>query len=242
MEAIEFDCESQDNEDTTITDEKITSNQMIISEFIGTSFLVTTIIGSGIMGDNLSSDDGVALLGNTMATWGILYVMISILGPISGAHFNPIVSTIFWLKGELETKHLGCFMVVQFGGAIVGCYVAHGMFMIRNGEFNGKDRDTDGEMFSEIVATTGLILTIFGGIKAKKDVPMLVGLYITAGYWFTSSTAFANPAVTVGRAFTDTFASISPKSIPKYLFGQLLGSLMGVTTSKYLFSNKSSVC
>tara|TARA_Y100000389_G_scaffold205033_1_gene262215 strand:- start:7706 stop:8467 length:762 start_codon:yes stop_codon:yes gene_type:complete len=210
-------------------------NKSVFAEFIGTCFLVTTIVGSGIMADNLTEDDAVALLGNTLATWGILYVMISILDPISGAHFNPIVSTAFWLKGQLDTKKLYQFIVAQHAGAITGTYIAHAMFMTRNGEFTGKDRNSDGELFSELVTTCGLLMTIFGGIKAKKDVPMLVGLYITAGYWFSSSTSFANPAVTVGRCFTDTFASISSKSLITYFTGQSLGFFVGYLLCNWLF-------
>ena len=213
-------------------------DRQVFAEFLGTAFLVCTIIGSGMMGDNLSPDDGVALLGNTLATWGILYVLISTLGGVSGAHFNPVVSTCFWLKRELDAKALALFVPFQVLGAIFGALVAHAMFMHRNGFFDGKDRDSDGELFSEFVATFGLLLTIFGGIKANKDVPMLVGLYITAGYWFTSSTAFANPAVTIGRSFTDTFAGISPKSFPAYFAGQALGLLAGLPTCEWLFSKK----
>jgi len=208
------------------------------AEFLGTLYLVATIIGSGMMGDNLSPDDGVALLGNTLATWGILFVLITILGPVSGAHFNPVVSMSFFLKRELAVESLLPYLVCQFGGGIVGAYVAHAMFMKRNGEFDGKDRDTDGEFFSEIVATIGLLATIFGSIRAKADVPMAVGLFITAGYWFTSSTSFANPAVTVARSFTDTFASISPKSFRAYFCGEVLGLVAGLPLCEWLFSEK----
>ena len=210
----------------------------LYSEFIGSWFLVTTIIGSGIMGSNLSDDDGIALLGNTIATWGILYSMISVLDPISGAHFNPLVSLAFRIKGDLNTKELILYILCQTSGCISGAYTAHGMFMIRNGEFEGKNRNTDGEMLSEIITTFGLLLTIFGGIKGKKDVPLLVGLYISAGYWFSSSTSFANPAVTIARSFTDTFASISPNSLLKYLVGQSIGFMVGFPMCIWLFQIK----
>mmetsp|Transcript_19763 Transcript_19763/g.58806 ORF Transcript_19763/g.58806 Transcript_19763/m.58806 type:complete len:212 (-) Transcript_19763:75-710(-) len=194
-----------------------------------------------MMGDNLSPDDGVALLGNTLATWGILYILISALGPISGAHFNPVVSMCFFLKRELAPALTAAFVVVQVGGAILGACVAHAMFMEKMRIADGKDRDTDGELFSEFVTTVGLLLTIFGGVAAKKDVGMMVGLFITAGYWFSSSTSFANPAVTIGRTFTDTFASISPKSYPAFFGGQALGLLGGLPLCEWLFGGKSVV-
>ncbi|KAJ8601040.1 hypothetical protein CTAYLR_007975 [Chrysophaeum taylorii] len=209
------------------------------AEFLGTLYLVCTIIGSGIMGDTLSEDDGIALLGNTLATWGILFVLITVLGPVSGAHFNPVVSIAFFMKREIDVRTLAFYLPAQFGGGIVGAYVAHAMFMIRNGEFDGKDRDTDGEFFSEAVATLGLLMTIFGCIEAKADVAMGVGLFITAGYWFTSSTSFANPAVTVARSFTDTFASITPKSFQAYFLGQLVGLVVAVPLCEWMFKQQS---
>jgi len=216
-----------------------TFDRQLFAEWLGTMFLVATIVGSGYHGDILSPDDGVALLGNTLATWGILYVLIATLGPVSGAHFNPVVSCCFWLKRELETRKFLCFVVVQVAGAICGSYVAHGMFQKRNMPFDGKDRDTYGEFFSEALTTLGLLLTIFGGIKADKDVPMLVGLFITAGYWFSSSTSFANPAVTIGRSFTDTFASISPKSFPAFFGGQAVGLVLGFPLVQWMIEGKS---
>jgi len=212
--------------------------RQVACEFFGTMFLVATIIGSGMMGDNLSPDDGVALLGNTLATWGILYVLITALGPISGAHFNPVVSACCFLKREMGFPKLVVFSVFQVGGGVVGAYVAHAMFMKRNGEFDGKDRDSDGEFFAEFVATVGLLSTIFGFVKARADVAMGVGLYITAGYWYTSSTSFANPAVTIARSFTDTFAGISPKSFRGYFLGQLLGLIFALPATEWLFFDR----
>ena len=187
--------------------------RMMVAEFFGTCFLVATIVGSGMMGDNLSPDDGVALLGNTLATWGILFVLITVFGPVSGADFNPVVSATKCCKRMIPVKQLLAFVPCQFAGGIGGAVVAHAMFNVTAiGAFEGKDRDTGGELFAEAVATVGLLVTIFGSIavKAEPTIPMAVGLYITAGYWFTSSTSFANPAVTVARSFTDTFAGISP--------------------------------
>lgn len=215
------------------------TDRQCVAEFVGTCYLVATIIGSGMMGDNLSPDDGVALLGNTLATMGILFVLITIMGGISGAHFNPLVSICFFLKRELPLANTLLHIFFQFAGAITGAYAAHAMFMKRNGEFDGKDRDTDGEFFAEIVATIGLLMTIFGSLRAKAGVAFAVALFITAGYWFTSSTSFANPAVTVGRCFTDTFAGISPKSLKTYICGQLIGLLFGLPFCEYLFLDKS---
>jgi len=146
--------------------------RQVAAESFGSLFLVATIIGSGMMGDNLSPDDGVALLGNALATWGILYVLITSLCPISGAHLNPLVSCAAFLKQSMTFGKLSLFCAAQVGGGIVGAYVAHGMFMERNNEFHGEDRDTYGEFFAEIVATVGLLCCIAGFIAAKADVAM----------------------------------------------------------------------
>ena len=212
--------------------------RQVFAEALGTMFLVAVIVGSGYHGDILSPDDGVALLGNTLATWGILYVLISVLGGISGAHFNPVVSCCFWLKRELSSLKFALFVPFQIGGAILGSHVAHAMFQKKIYYFDGKDRDSWGEFFSEALTTLGLLLTIFGGIKAKADVPMLVGLFITAGYWFSSSTSFANPAVTIGRSFTDTFASITVKSWPAFMGGQAVGLVVALPMCEWLIWGK----
>ena len=161
-------------------------------------FLVAVIVGSGYHGDILSPDDGVALLGNTLATWGILYVLISVLGGISGAHFNPVVSCCFWLKRELSSLKFALFVPFQVGGAILGSHVAHAMFQKKIYYFDGKDRDSWGEFFSEALTTLGLLLTIFGGIKSKGDVPMLVALH-HGGLLVLVLHLVRDPAVTIGR-------------------------------------------
>jgi len=211
-----------------------------VAELVGTAMLVATIIGSGVQGDQLSVDDGVALLGNTLATWGILFVLITIFGPVSGAHFNPVVSYTFFCRGELSGKQLAVFLPLQFCGAILGAVVAHGMFELSVAEFDGKDRGSIGEWFAEVVSTVGLLATILGsiGADAKGTIPMAVGLYITAGYWFTSSTSFANPAVTIGRAFTNTFASINPNSIGPYFAGQAVGLVVGLPFCEWMWFDK----
>ena len=215
--------------------------RIVVAEFVGTAYLVATIIGSGIMGDNLSLDDGVALLGNTLATWGILFVLITVFGPVSGAHFNPVVTLTFYLRKEIELPQVMLTMPAQFVGGILGAIVAHGMFELPAVEFDGKDRNTNGEFLGEIVATVGLLVTILGSIEggAKATIPMAVGLYITAGYWFTSSTSFANPAVTVARSFTGTFAGISVDSFGAYFGGQATGFLIGVVFCQWIFAKKS---
>jgi glycerol uptake facilitator-like aquaporin len=243
--------------DTNMPDEGSVEEvaRKVVAEFTGTMLLVATIIGSGIMGDLLSVDDGVALLGNTLATWGILFVLITTFGPVSGAHFNPVVSTCFFLKRDNANVsspiRLLLYFVAQFAGGITGALVAHGMFSgdAFGGDsrdaanFDGKDRNSGGELFAEFVATVGLLITIFGGIAAakgeKNDVPMAVGLYITAGYWYTSSTSFANPAVTVARSFTNSFAGISVASFPHYFAGQALGLLVGLPFCEWMFTRKT---
>ena len=239
--------------------------RQVFAEALGTMFLVAVIVGSGYHGDILSPDDGVALLGNTLATWGILFVLITVFGPVSGAHFNPVVSTAFCLKREIEPGTCLVFFAAQFSGCILGTIVAHGMFEDAAAAFDGKDRDTNGELFSEAVATFGLLLTIFGsiGAQAKATIPMAVGLYITAGCesarpavarapkrprdrsvlaradWFTSSTSFANPAVTVARSFTNTFASINPgTSVWRYFIGQAVGLAVGLPFVEWLYERK----
>jgi len=212
-----------------------------VAELVGTCVLVATIIGSGIMGDTLSQDDGVALLGNTLATWGILFVLITVFGPVSGAHFNPVVTYTFFCRGEIDLKQLLVYLPLQFAGAISGAVVAHGMFVESVTEFDGKDRGSLSECFAEAVSTVGLLMTILGsiGADAKGTIPMAVGLYITAGYWFTSSTSFANPAVTIGRMFTNTFASINPNSIGPYFAGQAMGLVVGLPFCEWMWFDKS---
>ena len=222
----------------------------MVAELIGTCLLVACVIGSGIMGDSLSPDNaGVALLGNAIATWGILYVLITVFGPVSGAHFNPVVTAAFFLfrDGAIGNDTLGAIMYAlsQFGGGILGTIVAHAMFNLPAiGNFaDAKNRDSPGELFGEIVATFGLLLTIFGTILAhptkEQSVPLAVGLYITAGYWFTSSTSFANPAVAVARCFTDTFASINPRtSLWRFLVGQLVGLVVALPFLAWMYEGR----
>ena len=200
-------------------------NMKYISEFIGSFFLVATVIGSGIMGVNMSGgNNGVALLGNTIATGAILFVLIKMFGSVSGAHFNPAVSIVFFLRKELDFKNLLNYIVCQMAGGLLAVITIHYIFEITIIQISTNIRGELPLLVSEIIATSGLILTILFVIKHDKNsVATAVALFITAGYWFTSSTSFANPMVTISRIFTDTFTGIAPESIPYFLIGQFIG-------------------
>ncbi len=201
-----------------------------ISEFIGTCFLVAVVVGSGIMAENLSSgNDGVALMGNTIATGAILFVLIKMFGPISGAHFNPAVSLIFFLRKELAGYDFLIYIINQVIGGILAVFLIHYIFEIPIFQVSSNIRGQFPLLVSEILATSGLILTIlFIRKNDENSVAMGVALFITAGYWFTSSTSFANPAVTIARIFTDTFTGIAPQSILYFIFGQIFGSFLDI--------------
>ena len=199
-----------------------------ISEFIGSFLLVGTVVGSGIMAENLANgNDAVALLGNTIATGAILFVIIKMFDKISGAHFNPAVSLIFFLRKELNLKDLLNYISYQMIGGILAIISIHYIFQINIFQISTNIRGEVPLMVSEIIATSGLILTIlFVRKNDSNSVAIAVALFITAGYWFTSSTSFANPMVTFSRMFTDTFTGISPISAPYFLIGQLIGVFM----------------
>ena len=211
--------------------------QKLGAEFIGTAGLLATVIGSGIMGETLAGGNvAIALLGNTIATGAILVVLIWVFGPISGAHFNPAVTIAFLVKGEISARDAAIFIVVQVLGALVGMLVAHGMFDLALIQESTKVRTGIGQWFAEGVATFGLVATIFGCIRARPDaVAMAVGLYITAGYWFTASTSFANPAVTISRSFTDTFSGIQPANAPAFIGMQIVGAILAVLVIGWLW-------
>lgn len=208
-----------------------------IAEALGTLILVCTVVGSGIMAVNLSDgNNGVALLGNTIATGAILAVLITILGPVSGAHFNPAVSLIFRLKGELDNRGLLAYVVAQMLGGVAGTALAHAMFELALLTPSVNIRSGHGQFIAEMVATFGLVLTILGGIRYRPDaVPMLVGLYITAGYWFTASTSFANPAVTLARSLTDSFSGIRPADMPLFWAAQIFGAMLALYVARVVF-------
>lgn len=207
----------------------------LVAEALGTALLVATVVGSGIMAESLTKDVALALLGNTLPTGAILVVLITLFGPISGAHFNPAVSLVFAVKGELPPREAGLYCVVQILGGIAGTMVAHMMFALPLIDASLKMRTGGAQWFSEGVATFGLLATILGGIRfAHSSVPWLVGLYITAAYWFTASTSFANPAVAIARSFTNTFSGIRPLDLPGFICAQIVGALLGLALMGWL--------
>ena len=210
-----------------------------ISEFIGSFFLVATVIGSGIMGDNLSPNNtAVALLGNTIATGAILFVIIKMFGKVSGAHFNPAVSILFYLRKELELNKLLNYILFQFLGGLLAVFLIHYIFNLELFQVSTHAMRVENApwslFISEIIATSGLILTIlFVRENDESSVAVAVALFITAGYWFTSSTSFANPMVTTARIFTDTFTGINPISVPYYISGQIVGIVVSFLIFKF---------
>jgi glycerol uptake facilitator-like aquaporin len=201
----------------------------LAAEGLGTAFLLAAVVGSGIMGERLAGGNvAIALLANTMATGAALVVLIAIFGPISGAHFNPAVTFYFALRREIGTGLALAYVAIQIVAAVFGVFAAHAMFGTAIFEVSHKLRDGPAQAFSEFVATFGLIGTIAGAIRFRPSLtPLLVGLYITAAYWFTASTSFANPAVTIARALTDTFAGIAPASAPAFVLSQFVAAIVG---------------
>ena len=197
----------------------------LLAEVLGSALLLATVVGSGIMGDRLAGGNvAIALLGNTIPTGAMLVVLILIFGPVSGAHFNPAVTLSLALRRDFAWAQLLPYAAAQLGGAILGVWVAHLMFDLPVLQLSQHVRSGTGQWFAEAVATFGLLLTIYGCIaKAPAAVPYAVGLYITAAYWFTASTSFANPAVTIARSLSDTFAGIAPSSAPGFIIAQLIG-------------------
>lgn len=206
-------------------------NSSHISEFVGTFFLTAVVIGSGIMAENLSQGNhAVSLLGNTIATGAILFVLIKSFSSISGAHFNPVVSLVFLIKKEIVLPDILKYVFFQFLGALLSVASVHYYFGQQIIQISTNSRGGTEMIFSEVIATFGLIITILFVRKYNpEDVASAVALFITAGYWFTSSTSFANPAVTVARIFTDTFTGISPVSVFNFIIGQLIGSFLALT-------------
>ena len=212
--------------------------QRLLAEFIGTAFLLIGVVGSGIMAEALAGGNiAVALLANAIATGCVLYVGITILGPISGAHFNPAVTLAFWLRKELPSSDTLPFIAVQIIGGIAGVWLAHAMFDLSILQTSTTDRSSVGRWIAEVIAKLGLLTVIFGGIRHRPDaVPTLVALYITGAYWFTASTSFANPAVTIARTLSDTFAGINPAHAPMFIVCQLVGMVLAVLAARRLFS------
>jgi glycerol uptake facilitator-like aquaporin len=205
------------------------------AEALGTALLVATVVGSGVMAESLTKDVALALLGNTLATGAILVVLITILAPISGAHFNPAVSLVFWLRGELSAREMALYVLAQLLGGIAGTMAAHLMFALPLLSASLKARTGGAQWFAEWVATFGLVVTILAGIQfARASVPWLVGLYITAAYWFTASTSFANPAVAIARSLTNTFSGIRPVDLPGFILAQLVGAVCALAVANWL--------
>ena len=209
----------------------------VVAEFLGSAMLAGVVIGSGILAVALSGgNDGVALIGNTAATAAILWVLVAVLGPVSGAHFNPAVTLAFAVRREIDLSATVIYMLVQVTGCIAGAILAHAMFELPLIQIAATDRSGAAKMLSEGVATFVLVFTIFGAIRyAPKAVPAAVALVITAGYWWTASTSFANPAITVARALSDTFAGVRPADVPGFVIAQALGALLATGISAFLF-------
>ncbi|MEZ6012606.1 MAG: aquaporin [Hyphomonas sp.] len=209
----------------------------IVAEFLGSAMLAGVVIGSGILAVALSGgNDGVALIGNTAATAAILWVLVAVLGPVSGAHFNPAVTLAFAVRREIDLSATMIYMLVQVIGCIAGAILAHAMFELPLIQIAATDRSGAAKMLSEGIATFALVFAIFGAIRyAPKAVPAAVALVITAGYWWTASTSFANPAITVARALSDTFAGVRPADVPGFVIAQALGALLATGISAFLF-------
>ena len=206
----------------------------VLAEFIGTFFLVLTVVGSGIMGENLSDNLALTLLGNSLATGAILFVIITMFINISGAYFNPVVIISDYINGKIALNLSAIFILAQIIGGILGCFLANIYFEKEIFEWSTNERYSFSTFLSEIVATFGLILTIIViGSKDKNKIAIAVSLYIAAGYWFTSSTSFANPAVTISRMFTNTFTGIHPESVLYFILAQIIGALVASFVGRF---------
>jgi glycerol uptake facilitator-like aquaporin len=207
----------------------------LAAEALGTGLLVATVVGSGIMAESLTRDMAVALLGNTLPTGAILVVLITILGPISGAHFNPAVTLVFALKRDLTPRDALLYVAAQVAGGIAGTMIAHAMFAMPLWEASLKMRTGGAQWLAEGVAAFGLVATILAGIRFERaSVPWLVGLYITAAYWFTSSTSFANPAVAIARSMTNSFSGIRPADLPGFIAAEFCGAVAALMLVSWL--------
>jgi glycerol uptake facilitator-like aquaporin len=214
--------------------------QRVVAEALGTAFLLATVIGSGIMAERLSgANAALALLCNTLPTGAVLTVLILIFGPVSGAHFNPAVSAAFAARGQLSWQMTISYLTAQLLGAVIGVWIAHAMFELPIWQFSTHVRTGPGQWLAEAVATFGLVLTIFGCVaRAPGAVAYAVGLYITAAYWFTASTSFANPAVTFARALSDTFAGIAPAGVIAFILAQLAGAALATLLAPWIWAAK----
>jgi glycerol uptake facilitator-like aquaporin len=218
----------------------VSPSKALAAEALGTALLLAVVVGSGIMGETLAGGNAaVALLGNTLATGAALAVLITIFGPLSGAHFNPLVTVLFAARRALAWSLATAYIAAQIGGAILGVWVAHLMFGQPVLQVSTHFRDGPPQAFAEAVATFGLFATILGSLRYRPQAtPAMVGLYITAAYWFTASTSFANPAVALARSLTDSFAGIAPASVPGFILGQVLGAAVAAVALGWLFEQE----
>ncbi|GFE66912.1 aquaporin [Litoreibacter roseus] len=209
-----------------------------VAEMLGTALLLISVVGSGIMGETLAAGNtAIALLANAIATGCMLYVLITVLGPVSGAHFNPAVTLAFLMRGEIAVRRATIYVILQIMGGVIGVWITHLMFGEILFQFSNTSRTGAAQYIAECVATFGLLFVIFGGLRHRAEaVPTLVALYITGAYWFTASTSFANPAVTIARAFTDTFSGISPAHVPMFVTMQVTATVLGMLGLNWLFS------
>ena len=213
--------------------------RQLVAEALGTALLVATVVGSGIMAERLTNDVALQLLANTLPTGAILVVLITTFGPVSGAHFNPAVTMAFWMRREIGLHAGSKYVAAQILGGIAGTILAHAMFSEALLQASITVRTGGGQWLAEVVAAFGLVLIILAGVRQRAEaVPWLVGLYITAAYWFTASTSFANPAVAIARGFTDTFSGIRPMDIPAFVGAELIGAALAVALFGWLFRPK----
>ncbi|MGI9437389.1 MAG: MIP/aquaporin family protein [Geminicoccaceae bacterium] len=225
-----------------MSDQPYDLSRRLAAEALGTAFLLATVVGSGIMGESLAGGNvAIALLGNTIPTGAILVVLILMFGPISGAHFNPAVTLSFLVQGKVATGDAIAYILVQIGAAIIGAWLAHLMFEEPLFMLSQKVRTGGGQWVAEIIATFGLVATIIACVRHRAEaVSFAVGLYITAAYWFTASTSFANPAVTIARTLTDTFSGIRPVDAPVFIICQIVGALLATFTMAWLLNGQSA--
>ncbi|MGB1714253.1 MAG: MIP/aquaporin family protein [Arenicellales bacterium] len=221
---------------------RFSSSRRLVAECLGTALLLATVVGSGIMAERLAGGNvALALLGNTIPTGAILFVLITMLGPVSGAHFNPAVTLAFWMRREIKLNEALAYVGVQIIGAIMGTLAAHAMFEEILLQTSTNIRTGPAQWLSEGVATFGLVATILGTLRWRPEaVPTAVGLYITAAYWFTASTSFANPAVTIARSLTDTFSGIAPENAPGFILMQFVGAAIATGLMAWLLRPSSS--
>ncbi len=220
-------------------DEMPDSIRRLAAEALGTALLLAIVIGSGVMGERLAGGNiAIALLGNTLATGAGLVVLITIFGPLSGAHFNPAVTLVFAMRREIGWGLAAGYLAAQLTGAVLGVWAAHMMFAEPVLQVSDKLRDGPAQAFSELIATFGLVATILGSVRFRPEAtPLMVGLYITAAYWFTASTSFANPVVTIARTMSNTFAGIAPVSAPAFILAQILGALVALALFNWLLQD-----